>query len=135
MRIIINNKDDFTGLFKSMDHILVVDDEQAIRDVLKDALACFGYRVTVACDGQEGLKYFNDSHSFKLVLTDIKMPIMDGIELARSIRNSARPTTPIIAITAFFVDKDLEKGLFDAVIGKPFNLISLAEIIKQHLKS
>jgi len=118
-----------------MDHILVVDDEKSIRDVLKDALECFGYRVTVACDGQEGLDYFNNSHGFKLVLTDIKMPIMDGIELARSIRNSARPDIPIIAITAFFVDKDLEKGLFNAVIGKPFNLISLAEIIKQHLES
>ena len=134
MRIIINNKDDFTGLFKSMDHILVVDDEQAIRDVLKDALACFGYRVTVACDGQEGLEYFNNSNGFKLVLTDIKMPIMDGIELARSIRNSAKPDIPIIAITAFFASQDLEKGLFNAVMGKPFNLVSLAEIIKRHLE-
>jgi CheY-like chemotaxis protein len=118
-----------------MDHILVVDDEKTIRDLLKDAMEYYGYKVTVACNGQEGLEYFNNSHGFKLVITDIMMPIMDGIEFARSIRNSANPDIPIIAITAFLVAKNIEKGLFNSVIGKPFNLKSLVEIIKQHLDS
>jgi len=63
------------------------------------------------------------------------MPIMDGIELARSIRNSAKPDIPIIAITAFFVDKKVDKDLFNSVISKPFNLKSLAKVIQQHLES
>ena len=125
---------DLSELIENMDHILVVDDEKSIRDVLKDALEYYGYNVTVACNGQEGLEYFNNSHHFKLVITDIKMPIMDGIEFARSIRSSAKPDIPIIAITAFFASQDLEKGLFNAVMGKPFNLVSLAEIIKRHLE-
>ena len=117
-----------------MDHILVVDDEKSIRDVLKDAIEFYGYKVTVACNGQEGLEYFNNSHGFKLVITDLKMPIMDGIEFARSIRNSAKPDIPVIAVTAFFVDKNVEKDLFNSVISKPFNLKSLIKIIKQYLE-
>ena len=118
-----------------MDHILVVDDEKSVREVLKDALEYYGYKVTIACNGQEGLKYFNNSHNFKLVITDIRMPIMDGIEFARSIRNSARPNIPIIAITGFVVDKNIERDLFNSVIGKPFDLASLAKVISQLLES
>ena len=118
-----------------MDHILVVDDEKSVRDVIKDALVYFGYKVTVACNGQEGLEYFNNGDGFKLVITDIKMPVMDGIEFARSIRNSAKPNTPIIAITGFFVDKNTEGDLFNSIISKPFDLKYLAKIISQHLES
>jgi CheY-like chemotaxis protein len=118
-----------------MDHILVVDDEKSVREVLKDALEYYGYKVTIACNGQEGLEYFNNSHNFKLVITDIRMPIMDGIEFARSIRNSAKPDMPIIAITGFVVDKKIERDLFNSVIGKPFDLASMAKVISQHIES
>ncbi len=70
-----------------------------------------------------------------MVITDIQMPVMDGIELARSIRNSARPDIPIIAITGLVVDKNTEKDLFNSVIGKPFDLASLAKVISQHIES
>jgi two-component system sensor histidine kinase EvgS len=118
-----------------MDHILVVDDEKFIRDVIKDALEYYGYKVTVACNGKEGLEYFNSAHRFKLVITDIKMPIMGGIEFARSIRNSAKPNIPIIAITAYLGNKDIEGNLFNSVIGKPFDLKYLTKNISQHLES
>ena len=118
-----------------MDHIVVVEDEKSIRYVIKDALEYYGYKVTVACNGQEGLEYFNNGDGFKLVITDIRMPIMDGNELARSIRNSATPNIPIIAITGFCLDKDLDRDLFNSIIGKPFNLESMAKIISQHLES
>ena len=115
-----------------MNYILVVDDEESIRDAIKDATEHFGYKVMVACNGEEGLKYFN-SHRYNLVITDIKMPIMDGIEFARSIRNSDRPDTPIIAITASLGNKGIERGLFNSIIGKPFDLFSLTKIISQNL--
>ena len=118
-----------------MDHILVVEDEKSVRDILKAAMEYYGYKVTTACDGQEGLEYFNNGDGFKLVITDIMMPVMDGIELARSIRNSARPNIPIIAITGFVVDKKTERDLFNSVIGKPFDLASLEKVISQLLES
>ena len=117
-----------------MDHILVVDDEKSVRTIIKNALEYYGYKVTVASNGEEGLEYFYNGSGFKLVITDIKMPVMDGIEFARSIRNSAKPDIPIIAITGFCVDKDMVKDLFNSIIGKPFNLESLAKIISQHLE-
>ena len=116
-----------------MNYILFVDDEELIRNVIKDAMEHFGYKAVVACNGEEGFKYFN-SQRFNLVITDIKMPIMDGIEFARSIRNSDRPDTPIIAITAHLGNIGIERGLFNSIIGKPFNLKSLEKCIGQHLE-
>ena len=117
-----------------MNYILVVDDEKIIADVIKDTLEHFGYKVAVACNGEEGLEYFN-SHRFKLVITDIIMPVMDGIELARSIRNSAKPDIPIIAITGFFGKNDIEMDLFNSVISKPFKLPILEKTDGQNLES
>ena len=118
-----------------MDYILVVDDEKSIRYLMKDALEYYGYKVTAACSGQEGLKYFNSEHRFKLVITDIKMPIMGGIEFAKALRNSDRPNIPIIAITAYPSNKEIEENLFNSVISKPFNFISLRKIVSKHLES
>ena len=118
-----------------MDHILVVDDEKSIRYLMKDALEYYGYKVTVACSGQEGLEYFNNAHCFKLVITDIKMPIMSGIEFARALRNSDRPNIPIIAMTAYPGNKEIEENLFNSVMDKPFNFVSLRIIISKHLES
>jgi CheY-like chemotaxis protein len=118
---------------KDMDHILLVDDEKPIRDIIKDTIELYGHKVMVACNGQEGLKYFY-SNRFKLVITDIKMPIMDGIELARDIRNSDSPNIPIIAATGFS-ETIKETELFNLIINKPFKLKSLIESINLHLES
>ena len=84
-----------------MNLILVVDDDKAIRDVLKDFLGRFTHKVVAAGDGKEGLNYFN-SECFDLVITDITMPIMDGNELARAIRNSDRPDKALINLRPQF---------------------------------
>ena len=118
-----------------MGHILFADDEEAVRDLVKEALEYYNYKVTVVSNGKEGLEYFNNSPRFKLVITDIKMPVMDGIEFARCIRNSDRPDTPIIAITGFFGKTEVEDGLFNLVINKPFDLKYLKKIISLHLES
>jgi CheY-like chemotaxis protein len=62
-------------------------------------------------------------------------PVMDGVEFANLIRNSAKPDIPIIAITAYPGNKAIEGNLFNSIIGKPFNLVSLKKIISQHLES
>ena len=116
-----------------LNNILVVDDEEAVRDVVKDGLELFGYKVTVASNGQEGFEYFSRSNRFKLVITDVRMPIMDGIEFTRLIRNSERPDTPVIAITGFFEKTKVEEGLFNSIINKPFDLKFLKKIVGHHL--
>jgi signal transduction histidine kinase len=77
--------------------VLLVDDEEDIRDVLHIALSDSGYRVLAAEDGQAAWKIFNDDRP-SIVITDIKMPVMDGIELLRRIKRDS-PETEVIMIT------------------------------------
>ena len=122
-------------MVENFNHILVVDDEESVRNVIKDFLELLGHKVIVGCNGKEGLEYFNNSHRFKLVITDLKMPVMCGIEFARAIRKSDKPDTPIIAITAYFGNMGIERDFFNSIVAKPFKLESLEEIINQHLES
>lgn len=78
--------------------ILVVDDEEDIRAFLAEALASDGYDVAQASDGAEAAERL-DAESFHLVLTDLKMPRMDGMELVRKIR-AEQPEVEIIVLTA-----------------------------------
>ena len=77
--------------------VLFIDDEEAIRDLFKEALEKFGYEVTVAVDGDEGLKLFRE-HPADLVITDIFMPKKDGHTLIIDITKEF-PGANIIAIT------------------------------------
>ncbi|MCP4117770.1 MAG: response regulator [Desulfobacteraceae bacterium] len=80
-----------------INEILLVDDEEDIRDVLSIALKDLGYRVTLAENGQKAIKAF-ETRPFSMVLTDIKMPVMDGIELLKKVKHLS-PGTEIIMIT------------------------------------
>ena len=78
--------------------LLLADDEEGIRKVLGIALADSGYQVVAAENGLEALKLFRDTRP-AIVLTDIKMPGLDGIELLRWIK-AERPETEVIMLTA-----------------------------------
>ncbi|WP_163338616.1 response regulator [Desulfopila sp. IMCC35008] len=69
-----------------MGHILVIDDDEAIREMLRRLLERNGYRVTTAEDGREGLLTFQQE-SFDVVITDVLMPEMDGIEIIMQLLN------------------------------------------------
>lgn len=88
--------------------ILVVDDEEAIRRLLSIPLQKEGYEVVVARDGQEALDLFADHH-FDLVVLDIMMPRIDGMEVCRRLR--ATSTVPIIMLTARSEEFDKVLGL------------------------
>lgn len=77
--------------------ILVVDDEADIRDVLEIALTDIGYEVFLAQDGKAALELF-EAHQPSIVITDIKMPVMGGIELLKQVKQQA-PDTQVIMIT------------------------------------
>lgn len=81
-----------------MSKILVIDDQRSIRSTLKDILEMEGHTVVLAEDGAQGVEAFA-ADSFDVVLTDIKMPNMDGMEVLDKIMET-RPDCPVIMISA-----------------------------------
>ena len=115
--------------------ILVIEDDGAIRRGLCDACAHAGYRVTVACTGEEGIGYgVRGEHD--LVLLDLLLPLQDGRAVLKAIR-SARPTVPVIILTAFASEDDrvslLSLGADDYVT-KPFSVRELLARISAVLR-
>ncbi len=110
-----------------MCHILVIDDEKHILEMIEMALTKFGHDVETAGDGQEGIRKF-DEKRFDLVITDIKMPLLDGNGVLQHIRNSKRHETPVIGISG--TPWMLEGANFDAVLTKPFLIKTLADYIR-----
>lgn len=111
--------------------ILVIDDEEPIRLLIQDLLHLEGYTVLLAWNGQLGLVCAQECHP-DLILTDLMMPIMDGYELCR--RLHADPHTaqiPVIAMSAAYPKRYAD--LFNAVIGKPFELLPLLTLISTQL--
>jgi two-component system NtrC family response regulator len=102
--------------------ILFIDDDRAGREVALFNLRKSGYEVTAASDGQEGLAAFSPG-KFDLVITDVKMPGISGIEVLRRIRSQA-PDVPVLVITAFgnveTAVQAMKEGAYD-FIGKPFH--------------
>jgi len=112
-----------------MDHILLIDDQDAILKLLRKVLTDLGYEVKVAHDGEEGVKLVDSGYDFNLVITDINMPRMDGNAVAEYIRSSEKPDTPIVALTASSHD-DINRELFNFVLLKPFDLEALANVVR-----
>ena len=111
-----------------MRYILVIDDDKSICSLLRSFLTKIGYEVEVAHDGEAGIECCDNGPDFDLVITDIRMPKMNGSEVARHIRGSARPATPIVAITGFS-DTDISIGFFDSLLTKPFDLDDLENAV------
>ncbi len=114
-----------------MPNILIIDDERAIRNVLKDILGNEGFKVDEAADGEEGLKKFTAS-TYDIVLCDIKMPKLDGLEFLQK-ATEHNPETPVIMISGHgnietAVDA-VKKGAFD-YIAKPPDLNRLLITIR-----
>jgi len=114
--------------------ILLIDDEKSIRNVLKDILQHEGYRIEEASDGEQGLQKMA-AQPFDLVLCDIKMPKMDGLEVLQQIMQ-LQPDVPVIMISGHgtietAVDA-VKKGAFD-FIAKPPDLNRLLITIRNAL--
>ncbi|ABD90391.1 response regulator [Rhodopseudomonas palustris] len=108
-----------------MARVLIADDEESVRLMVARALALDGHQTVTAEDGAEALDILNrDRRSFDLLLTDIKMPIMDGIALALAAA-SGFPKLTILLMTGFADQRERTSGL-DAivhdVIAKPFSV-------------
>lgn len=79
--------------------ILIVDDSESIREIVSFTLENEGYKVLIGQDGQDALKHLNGG-PIDLILTDLHMPVMNGIEFIKSVRSNADfKTTPILFLT------------------------------------
>ena len=117
-----------------MADILIIDDEKAIRKTLTEILSYEGYKIEEAGDGEEGFRKFSEKN-YDVVLCDIKMPKMDGIEFLEKVKE-VNPDVPIIMISGHGnVDTAVEavkKGAYD-YISKPPDLNRLLITLRNAL--
>lgn len=108
--------------------ILVIDDEKGILGVIREALTRSGHEVETALDGIEGIQKFDDG-SYDMVITDLRMPGLDGKGVVEHIRASDHHDVPIIGISG--TPWQIQDSGFDEVFAKPFPLKDLVESVKK----
>lgn len=119
-----------------MARILVVEDEEALRKLVERALLQDGHEVMTANDGAEALDVLTrERGAFELLLTDIRMPVMDGIALALAATRN-HPNLTILLMTGFADQRERAHGL-DAlihdVVAKPFSLVTIRTAVDDAL--
>lgn len=109
-------------------NILVVDDEEEVREILAETLVDFGYQVITAASGEEALPVLRRERTVSLVITDVRMPGMSGLELAERIREGW-PDVKIVLISGYF----LPQAVPQRFLKKPFHMKELATIVRAEL--
>jgi signal transduction histidine kinase/ActR/RegA family two-component response regulator/uncharacterized protein YigA (DUF484 family) len=115
--------------------ILVIDDEDSVRDILSRMLKTKGHQVVVASNGEEGIERFR-SESFDLVFTDLGMPKLSGWEVGKTIKG-INPRVPIAMITGWGVELDREKlseSGIDLIVSKPFNFDQVIHLVSEAME-
>jgi two-component system cell cycle response regulator CpdR len=119
-----------------MARILIAEDEEGIRSLVARALAQDGHEVLTANDGAEALDLLvRERGDFALLLTDIRMPVMDGIALALAAARD-HPAVAILLMTGYADQRERAHGLealIHDVITKPFSLASIRTAVNQAL--
>ena len=118
--------------------VLVVEDNELNTEIAQTLLEQYGLAVETAADGRQAVEKFQSSadHWYDLILMDIRMPVMDGLEATKVIRHLPRPdaaTVPIIAMTANVFDEDTKKSVASGMNGhltKPIDLDALVAALR-----
>ena len=108
--------------------ILVIDDEKGILTVIREILTKCGHRVEIAQNGYEGIRKF-DGDNFDIVITDMRMPGLDGEGVVKHIRKSQNKSIPVIGISG--TPWLLQNNGFDLVLPKPFQLKDLIDSVSR----
>lgn len=117
-------------------NILIVEDDKNIGNLIKEIVQRKGNIATLACNGEEGFKAFS-SIKFDLVITDLKMPKLDGISLIKLIREKNR-SVPIIIITGYGTDENVitaKKYGVEKFLKKPCSVLDISKAIDEALNS
>src|SRR5687767_5253615 len=121
-----------------MARILIAEDEEGIRSLVARALSMDGHAVTTANDGAEALDVLAREHgAFELLLSDIRMPVMDGIALALAAARD-HPQISILLMTGFADQRERAFGLdtlIHDVIAKPFTLATIRTAVSEALNA
>ena len=107
-------------------NILIIDDEQPILKLLSMILSRENFNIDTTNNGENGIKKI-ESNSYNLILTDIKMPGISGIEVLEYSKNTINKSTPVVGMSG--TPWLLEEGLFDAILTKPFTKKDLFKAI------
>ena len=114
--------------------VLIVDDDQDLRDLLREILIDAGYRTVTAANGCIGIATFRSAEP-DLVLLDVAMPVMDGLAFLR-LRNdeACRPAVPVVVMSA--ENRELEARRLGAqqFVAKPFDLDDIIEVVERWLR-
>jgi CheY-like chemotaxis protein len=119
-----------------MANILIAEDDDAVRAFVVRALTYRGHKVTAAHDGSEALSALKRG-TFDLVLTDIVMPVMDGIALALKVSQD-HPGLKVLMMTGYAAEKQRAHNLdllIHDVIAKPFSLEKICNVVDQALEA
>ena len=123
-------------------HILLAEDEEYIRAGLQDLLELFGYKVSSAANGAIAWQMLqnrangNAQKPYDLIISDVRMPQLDGVQLLERIRDGY-PSLPVILITGHMEAHKLSRALGDHAtdcIGKPFEIAALLQKIERALE-
>ena len=115
--------------------ILVIDDEDSVREILSRMLKAKGHHVVVASDGEEGIDHFKKD-KFDLVLTDLGMPKISGWEVGKTIKG-LDPRVPVAMITGWGIELNKEKmneSGIDLIVSKPFNFDEVIQLVSEAME-
>lgn len=124
-----------------MPAILVVDDDEDIRELVELALSTEGHEVATCPDGARALDHL-ETHRVDLAVVDVSMPVLGGIGFTASLRSmerrshGRRPRTTVVLLSALTTPEDIDAGLAagaDGYLPKPFRVADLLRVVRLHL--
>ncbi|MBK5353774.1 response regulator [Pseudomonas sp. TH41] len=116
--------------------VLIVDDDKDARELLSEILALDGIRCLTAASGETALKMLDEKPSIGLVITDLRMGHIDGLDLIRQVRNSVRAAMPVIIVSGDADVKDAITAMHLSVVDfllKPIDSGKLLALVKHEL--
>lgn len=136
LETIVSEEMDDSSLPGGSEHIIVVDDEEMVREVAKDLLKELGYQVEMASGGREALaKIQHGAEPFHLVLLDMIMPDLDGLETLTALR-AIQPGLKVVLISGYDTDEKIQRALAMKrveFLQKPYNIVDLAGLVRRFL--
>ncbi len=115
--------------------ILIVDDNPNMSSLLVEMLEVFQYEALRATDGHDALKQIDGNKNVAMVITDMRMPKMSGLELLQAVKER-KPELPVVLISGYSVedsDSDLVKNKADGFLNKPFMMADIEKLLSDLL--